>query len=58
VRPGPLNVASANRPHDTPLQKLLFSATLSKDPEILQQGSILQTSISLKTKQKNYHPQV
>jgi len=36
TRPGPLNVKTGNRPDEIPLQKLLFSATLSKDPEILQ----------------------
>ena len=33
---------SANRPDDIPLQKLLFSATLSKDPEILQQLNLYE----------------
>ncbi len=36
-RPGPLTVASARR-RDIPLQKLLFSATLSQDPEKLEQA--------------------
>ena len=40
--PGQLNVRTANQPDNIPLQKLLFSATLSKDPEILQQLNLYE----------------
>lgn len=40
--PGSLNVHSANSRNNIPLQKLLFSATLSKDPEILQQLNLYE----------------
>lgn len=41
ARPGPLNVAGANK-REIPLQKLLFSATLSQNPEKLQQMNLFQ----------------
>ena len=37
-----LNVETGNRPDEIPLQKLLFSATLSRDPEILQQLNLYE----------------
>jgi ATP-dependent RNA helicase DDX51/DBP6 len=40
--PGQLNVQTSNQPDNIPLQKLLFSATLSKDPEILQQLNLYE----------------
>jgi ATP-dependent RNA helicase DDX51/DBP6 len=39
---GQLCVQTANCPDNIPLQKLLFSATLSKDPEILQQLNLYE----------------
>jgi hypothetical protein len=46
-RPGPLTVANA-RKREIPLQKLLFSATLSQDPEKLDQGQrFLKAAICL-----------
>ena len=41
-RPAELNVETGNRPDEIPLQKLLFSATLSRDPEILQQLNLYE----------------
>ncbi|NXX94445.1 DDX51 helicase, partial [Centropus bengalensis] len=41
TKPGPLTAASSRFPQ-VPLQKLLFSATLTQDPEKLQQLSLFQ----------------
>ncbi|XP_075625676.1 ATP-dependent RNA helicase DDX51 isoform X2 [Balearica regulorum gibbericeps] len=41
TKPGPLTAASSCYPH-IPLQKLLFSATLTQDPEKLQQLDLFQ----------------
>jgi len=43
-RPGPLTVAAQAR-YQTPLQKLLFSATLSQDPEQLEQLNLFEPKL-------------
>ena len=43
-RPGPLTVLNARTP-SIPLQKLLFSATLSHDPEQLEQLNLFEPSL-------------
>ena len=43
-RPGPLNVITALK-MELPLQKLLFSATLSQDPEKLEQLNLFEPKL-------------
>lgn len=43
-RPGPLNVANADK-QELPLQKLLFSATLSQNPEKLQTMNLYEPKL-------------
>ena len=43
-KPGPINSANAIK-MDLPLQKLLFSATLSQNPEKLQQLSLYEPKL-------------
>lgn len=44
ARPGPLNVAAVQKRH-LPLQKLLFSATLSQNPEQLQDLNLFEPKL-------------